>query len=129
GHSAGCQVILSAAEALPPGSIDRIVLLAPAVSPEYDLRPVLRAARGGLDVFCSSRDVFFLGAGVALVGTTDGRFGQSAAGRTGFRVTPESSEDLLLYRRLRQHPWDPCVSWTGNYGGHYSVYKPEYLRV
>jgi hypothetical protein len=129
GHSAGCQVVLSATEALPPDSLTRILLLAPAVSPEYDLRPALRAARGGVDVFHSERDVFFLGAAVALAGTTDGRFGQSAAGRTGFHVAAQAPEDVALYGRLRQHPWDLCVAWTGNHGGHYSVYRPEFLRA
>jgi pimeloyl-ACP methyl ester carboxylesterase len=129
GHSAGCQVVLSAAEALPPDSVRHIILLAPAVSPDYDLRPALRAARGGLDAFHSERDVFFLGAAVAVAGTTDGHFGQSAAGRVGFRVAPESPEDAALYTRLRQHPWDVAVAWTGNHGGHYSIYRPEYLRA
>ena len=43
GHSAGSAVILAAAEALPPDSVDRIILLAPSVSMSYDLRPALRA--------------------------------------------------------------------------------------
>jgi hypothetical protein len=129
GHSAGCQIVLSAAEALPPDSVERIILLAPAVSAEYDLRPALRVAHAGIDVFHSNHDVFFLGLAVAVAGTTDGHFGRSAAGRTGFHVEPQTAEDLVLYGRLRQHPWDDCVAWTGNYGGHYSVYKPEYLRA
>ena len=32
GHSAGCAVVLAAAEALPPGGVERIVLLAPSVA-------------------------------------------------------------------------------------------------
>src|SRR5262249_44124283 len=49
GHSAGCAVVLSAAESLPPGSVDTAVLLAPAVSADYDLRPTLACARRGVD--------------------------------------------------------------------------------
>jgi hypothetical protein len=129
GHSAGCQIVLSAAETLPPASVERVILLAPAVSADYDLRPTLRAACRGVDVFHSDHDYFFLGVAVAVAGTTDGRFGHSAAGRTGFHVDPKTPEDVVLYSRLRQHPWDCCVAWTGNHGGHYSVYRPEYLRA
>src|SRR5262249_11470416 len=41
GHSAGCALVLMAAALLPPGSVERVVLLAPAVSADYDLRPAL----------------------------------------------------------------------------------------
>src|SRR5579871_1922815 len=63
GHSAGSAVVLAAAESLPPGSIDRIVLLAPAVAADYDVRPALRCCP--IDVFYSSRDRGYLGLGVA----------------------------------------------------------------
>src|SRR5205807_9465519 len=71
GHSAGSAVALAAADALPPGSIDRLLLLAPAVSACYDLRPALRSTRAGVDVFFSRRDRLFLGLGTALFGTAD----------------------------------------------------------
>src|SRR5262249_30928732 len=60
GHSAGAGVILAAAEALPPGSVDRIVLLSPSLSVDYDLRPALRCVRETLDVFYSTRDWIYL---------------------------------------------------------------------
>ena len=41
-HSAGCLVVPAAAEHLPPGSVTRIIMLAPSVSSDYDLRPALR---------------------------------------------------------------------------------------
>src|SRR5438105_2218438 len=50
-HSAGSAVILDAAEALPPGSVNCIVLLSPSVSADWDIRPALRCARDGVDVF------------------------------------------------------------------------------
>jgi pimeloyl-ACP methyl ester carboxylesterase len=127
-HSAGSAVVLTAAEALPPDSIDGIVLLAPSVSADYDLRPALRSTRRGIDVFCSERDVFFLGFGVSVVGTAD-RHWSAAAGRVGFRPVIATPEDAALYTRLRQHPWHPCVAWTGNPGGHYSCHSPGYLRA
>jgi pimeloyl-ACP methyl ester carboxylesterase len=61
GHSAGAAVVLEAAVALPRDSIERVVLLAPSVSSRYDLRPALRSACQGIDVFYSERDWFVLG--------------------------------------------------------------------
>jgi pimeloyl-ACP methyl ester carboxylesterase len=128
GHSAGAAVVLAAAEALPPDSVDGIVLLAPSISADYDLRPALRTTRNGIDVYYSRRDWFYLGLGIALVGTADGHW-RAAAGRTGFRPLVEAPEDTALYAKLRQHPWDRCLDWTGNYGGHYGAYQLNYLRA
>jgi pimeloyl-ACP methyl ester carboxylesterase len=129
GHSAGSAVVLAAAENLPPASLERIVLLAPAVSGAYDLRPALCAARLGIDNFCSERDWAVLGLGVGLVGTTDRRW-TSAAGRVGFRPVVGSPDDVALYAKLREHPWDACVTWTGNTGGHFGTYQePRYLHA
>jgi pimeloyl-ACP methyl ester carboxylesterase len=127
-HSAGSLVVLTAAEQLPPDSLDKIVLLAPAVSSTYDLRPALRTARRGMDVFMSERDVVILGAGVGLVGTTDRRW-EPAAGRVGFEPVGDTSEDTALYARLRQHPWDASVAWTGNSGGHFDTYETHYFEM
>jgi pimeloyl-ACP methyl ester carboxylesterase len=128
GHSAGCGVALAAGDVLPPGSLRRIVLLAPSVSADYDLRAALRSARDGIDVFFSSRDVFYLGLGAAIIGTPDRRWSSPAAGRIGFRQKAECSEDAALYQKLRQHDWQASVEWTGNHGGHYDGFKPAYLR-
>ena len=127
-HSAGSAVVLAAAESLLPGSLDRMVLVAPAVSADYDLRPALRCCRQGLDVFTSSRDTFYLGIGVAILGTTDRQW-TDAAGRLGFRPIIATSEDAALYGKLRQHPWDGCVAWTGNTGGHAGGCRRAYLKA
>jgi pimeloyl-ACP methyl ester carboxylesterase len=127
-HSAGSLVVLTAAEQLPPDSLHKIVLLAPAVSSTYDVRPALRSARHGIDVFTSERDVWVLGAGVGVVGTTDRRWG-AAAGRVGFEPVGQTAEDTILYSRLREHPWDASVAWTGNYGGHFDTYQTRFFEV
>jgi pimeloyl-ACP methyl ester carboxylesterase len=127
-HSAGSAVVLAAAEALPPDSVERIILLAPAVSARHDLRPALACARQGVDVFHSDRDWGYLGVGIALVGTAD-RHWAPAAGRGGFRPAVESPEEAALLARLRQHPWHPCLAWTGNNGGHYGAYQPAFLHA
>jgi pimeloyl-ACP methyl ester carboxylesterase len=128
GHSAGCAVVLAAAESLPAGSVDRIVMLAPAVSSDHDLRPALACTRRGVDVFYSTSDLLYLGFGVAVFGTADRERG-AAAGRVGFRPTLAGPADAALYEKLRQYPWDPRLSWTGNRGGHYGAYQPGFLRL
>ena len=116
GHSAGAAIILAAAETLPPGSVDRIILLAPAVSPSYDLRPALACACEGIDAFYSRRD------GISLllvaVGTADGSW-TCAAGRGGFGPVSDGPADELLYQRLRQHPWQRDFVGMGHHGGHF----------
>jgi pimeloyl-ACP methyl ester carboxylesterase len=127
-HSAGCAVALAAAQSLPPGSLERLVLLAPAVSATYDLRPALTAVSRTVEVFYSYRDWAALGIGVVLAGTSD-RLWTAAAGRIGFRPAQWCPQDEALYAKLRQHPWHPCVSWSGNAGGHYGAYQPAFLRA
>jgi pimeloyl-ACP methyl ester carboxylesterase len=128
GYSAGCAVILAAAEALPPDSVDRIILLAPSVCVHYDLRPALRTARCGIDSYHSDNDRMVLGLGMRLIGTAD-RCCSCAAGRWGFVPVIATQADAVLYTRLRQHPWDPMVAWTGNEGGHYGTNEARYLRA
>lgn len=127
-HSAGCAVSLEAACWLPPDSVERMVLLAPAVSATYDLRPALAVCRRGVDAFYSGRDWAALGLGTALIGTADRRW-SAAAGRVGFRPLPGCPGGQALYARLRQYPWNCCVAWAGNAGGHYGAYQPAFLRA
>lgn len=128
GYSAGGAVVLAAAECLPADSLERIVLLAPAVSPCYDLRRALASARCGADVFTSERDWWWLGVGTSLAGTPDGGRG-SAAGRRGFCPPPLEPGQEALAGRLRQHAWVPCVRWSGNTGGHAGSLAPDFVRT
>jgi hypothetical protein len=127
-HSAGCAVTLAATEYLPPGSLNRIILLAPAVSATYDLQPALRCVCRSVEVFYSGRDVAALGLGTTLLGTSDRRW-EAAAGRVGFRPPLDCAEEQALLTKLHQHPWHPCLAWAGNAGGHYGAYQPTYLRA
>jgi pimeloyl-ACP methyl ester carboxylesterase len=128
GYSSGSAVMLAAAEALPPGSVDRIVLLAPSVCTAYDLRPALRTSRCGIDSFHSERDRLVLGFVVGILGTSD-QACRAAAGRYGFTPALGCPEDAVLYAGLRQHAWDPVVAWSGNDGGHYGTFQIGFLRA
>jgi hypothetical protein len=113
---------------LPTDSVDRMILLAPSVCVTYDLCPSLRTARCGIDVFYSEKDSVILGLGTQIVGTAD-HYCRTAAGQYGFRPVIACPADAVLYGRLRQHPWDPVVAWSGHGGGHYGCNQAGFLRA
>jgi pimeloyl-ACP methyl ester carboxylesterase len=125
-HSGGCAVALAAAEQLPPGALERVVLLSPSVSAEYDLRPALRCPRRGIDVFHSDHDRAYLGVAVGIFGTADRRW-TSAAGRVGFQVPATAQDPLFL--KLRQYPWHPSAARAGHDGGHFGAHDARFLRA
>jgi len=126
--SGGTAVALSATEQLPADSIERVVLLSPAVSPVYHLRPALRAVRSDLTSFWSPRDKFILGFGTSIFGTADGLIGD-AAGRVGFRLPAgvDATSDAD-YRKLRQIEWDATMQRAYNYGTHIGTSMPLFVR-
>lgn len=109
GFCAGTRVVLAAAEQLPPGGVDRIVLLGPAVSASYDLRQALRASRQGIDVYYVPSDSV-LDRYETDVGTVDGKQG-ATAGRSGFTMG-------RCFPGVRQTSVD---------GGHYSTIHVNFL--
>ena len=64
--SGGSGVVVKALEQLLEQQVDRAVLLAPALSPGYDLSCALRAVRCDLVVFWSPLDVMMLGIGTTV---------------------------------------------------------------
>jgi pimeloyl-ACP methyl ester carboxylesterase len=129
GHSAGTAVSLAAAEQLPPGTLQRIVLLSAAVSPDYDLRPALRATREGIVSFNSGCDVIFLWWGTSQFGTAD-RVYAASAGLNGFRVpTSLDADGKALYERLIQVHWEPLDLFQFRGGWHHSPCMPIYLAT
>jgi pimeloyl-ACP methyl ester carboxylesterase len=123
GHSAGAAVVLAAAAALPHGGVERIILLAPALAPDYDLRPALACSCEGIDCFHSHRDG--VSALLSVVGTADGCW-KGSAGRCGFRPVGHAPEDALLYQGLRQHAWQ---REAGHHGGHFDWCRGDFLRA
>jgi len=120
-HSAGAAVALAAAEKLPKASIDRLVLLAPSVASEYNPLPAAKACKEGMDVFTSSKDIWALGVGVKIVGTTDDRRTSVAAGKNGFDLKKPDPA-------VRQQAWTKDDAKLGHNGGHYGAYAPDYAK-
>ena len=123
-HSSGAAVVLAAAECLPPGTVDRVVLLAPAVSPYYDLRPALACTREGIDCYSSWCDL--TSCALTLVGTTDG-YHLPSAGCLGFIPTADAPGDWT-YQNLRQHGWSARMMSVGDFGGHYGCTRLGFFQ-
>lgn len=120
GHSGGGGIALLTLEALPPRPIvDNVVLLAPAVSPQYDLRKAIRRAKHGIYHLYSPLDVGLLGLGTTLFGTVDRDHGPSA-GAVGFerpaQMATEEWEELQPL--LHQIQWSPELVPYGAAGDH-----------
>lgn len=121
GHSGGGGVAVYVLEALPAGhEITSAVLLAPALSPDYDLRRALKKTHEGIWNFYSPYDVGLLKVGTSLAGTIDGRMTQ-AAGAVGFAIPwGLSREERQLYgERLHQQKYTPRMADSGNTGSHF----------
>jgi pimeloyl-ACP methyl ester carboxylesterase len=112
GHSAGCGVILGALPQLPPGlQVRTVILLAPSVSPTYDVAPSLPHVSDHVHVFFSPYDRFFLSWRTSTFGTYD-NIRTRAAGNSGF-AGPSAASPILI-----QHPYDPAWKSLGNDGSH-----------
>ncbi|MCC7292788.1 MAG: alpha/beta hydrolase [Phycisphaerales bacterium] len=126
-YSGGCGIAVFALEKLKrSGLVDTVILLAPALSPGYDLAPALRNVRRCV-VGVSRRDCFLLGAGTRLFGTID-RVHTSSAGRVGFRpgkgTTPEQT---ALHAKLESLVWTPEWKSRNHHGGHTAWIHPVFL--
>lgn len=115
-HSAGTGLAVWALEKLPPDmKVQTLVLLAPALSPKYDLSAALRHVRGKAYAFYSSGDTLILGAGTAMFGTVDG-VRTVAAGLVGFSRPKDA--DPTQYQKLVQIPYDKSWLKYGDDGDH-----------
>jgi pimeloyl-ACP methyl ester carboxylesterase len=128
GKSGGTGLVVKALEHLPDNTVERVVLLSPALSPTYDLTRALRAVGREMVVFWSPLDVFVLGIGTRIFGTID-RIKTVSAGMVGFRLPPAAELPRQdQYRKLRQVRWQPDMASTGYLGGHVGPDNPAFLR-
>jgi len=113
-YSSGGFIALEALRCLPPHvGVERLVMLAPTVSPGYDLAPALDRCREAVCV-CSKGDFLINGLGALVFGTNDRRHTLSA-GMVGF---DGSSGDGGAVRHVRWRPGDVRRLW---FGGHFTV--------
>lgn len=120
GYSGGGGMAVMVAEALPPGiRLRNVILVQPALSPEYDLSPTLRRIDGTLVNFHSPYDYVLLGAGTKLLGTMD-RKHTSSAGKNGFDLEL-AVPDPRLRRKVEQRTWSSEMADTGHIGMHMGI--------
>jgi pimeloyl-ACP methyl ester carboxylesterase len=125
GHSAGGGVVLGAlARAEPTLRVGTVILLAPSVSPGYDLAPALAHVDERLHVFHSDRDTLFLSWRTGTFGSYD-NVKTRAAGNCGFDLNRLSSE---VKSRVAQHAYDPLWRELGNDGEHFGTIQYEFAR-
>ncbi|HRK31874.1 MAG TPA: alpha/beta fold hydrolase [Tepidisphaeraceae bacterium] len=124
-HSGGAGIAAWALAQLPEGvMIDAWLMLAPALSPRFDLSPSLARVRGNAYSFNSSRDPV-LGFGTRNFGTVD-RVRTDAAGRVGFEMPTHG--DAKQYEKLHQLPYN--ADWRRHYnsGDHIGATMRPFVR-
>jgi hypothetical protein len=123
--SGGAGIVLFACEELPPDFvIERVVFIAPALSADADLSPILRRSRRGLFNYYSHMDFAVLGVGTSIFGTTDRKHAPSA-GLVGFVEPADPAYD----GRIEQLAWEPDFVKLGNIGGHTGGFSTAFLKA
>jgi hypothetical protein len=103
--------------------VQTVMLLASALSPDYDLTKALKHVRGKMYVFYSENDTLVLGAGTKMFGTIDGKK-TMAAGLIGFKEPPDADKDQ--YAKLDQRPWVKDWMAFANAGSHIGCMSPSF---
>lgn len=124
--SAGTAIALWAMAELPERVVDRVILLAPAVSPGFPLEKSLRAARSDVYSFWSPRDLFFLGLGTSIFGTADGVKGKSA-GLVGF-AQPQALEYDADCAKMVEVEWNASMLSCWHVGDHAGTSMPPFIQ-
>jgi len=125
--SAGTAVALNALAKLPEDTVDRVILMSPAVSPTFPLVDSLRAVRGDVISFCSARDVLFLHLGTSLFGTADGIKG-IGAGLRGFSKPLDAESLAHQYAKLHEIHWEPAMMKLMHFGDHSGNSMPLFVQ-
>lgn len=125
GYSGGGAIALFVCESLPRDvKVHRLILLAAAVSPDYDLAPALEHCRCGIVNLYSREDWFHAGLLTETFGTMD-RKKTSTAGRRGFL---DASGTLCVRDGLTQVAWTPQWRKLGHWGGHLGYESRTWAR-
>jgi hypothetical protein len=126
-HSGGSGPATWALERLPADvQVACFVMLAPALSPGYDLSKALSHVSHNAYCFHSPDDDLVLGTGTKMFGTIDG-VRSDAAGRIGFQQPPDA--DAAQYAKLIQQPYQSAWSRFGHIGGHIGCMGSPFVQA
>ncbi len=126
-HSGGSGIVAWALEALPRDvMIERVIFLAPALSPGFDLSPALAHVRVGAFVFSSTNDIL-LDKMTPVFGTID-RVLSKAAGYTGFVEPPHPA---IAGEYVKLHTLQYTTDWLtiGNNGDHVGPLMTPFVKA
>ena len=120
GFSGGGGLATLVASALPVSvSIDRLILVAPAIGPGYPvIEAVVPHVREFVAVFASRADCQ-VGWGTRVFGTID-RKRTPSAGAVGFDA---------VHPKVLQWQWSPAALRQGHFGNHLSYLRPRWQRA
>lgn len=119
-QSGGCWIVVRALEKLPAGArVRTAVLLAPSISPAYDIATAADRCESGLVSIGGPGDLFFLALGTTVFGTSD-RLHTPSAGWIGWHHF-----SVPGFTELRWHP-----SWLryGYLGNHTTTSAVRFIR-
>ena len=124
GQSGGGAIAIWAAEHLTwGGDVEGVILIAPSLSPQYDLARAAANSKRGVVNFYSPHDWMLLS--TAITGTMDGEL-TASAGRVGFEE-PEAQSRPAAYDKVFQIPWEPSMARCGHSGGHLSSGASDFI--
>lgn len=119
-QSGGCWIVIRALEQLPiERRIRKAVMLAPAMSPAYDISAATARCQAGLVSIGGPGDFFFLALGTTVFGTSD-RLHGPAAGWMGWHYF-----DAPGFMELR---WHPAWFKHGYLGNHTTTSSPAFIQ-
>lgn len=120
GHSAGCGVALGAIARLPQARVEHLILLAPSVSPGYNLQPALAKVNAPIHVYTSTDDTMLQWRTSSF--STYDRVQTAAAGVGGF-TSP------FPPGRVIHHPFEPRWTTLGHDGGHWGPLADRFSQL
>ena len=125
-ESAGTAIAVWTLEKLPPDvHVESALLVAPDISPRYDLSAALSHVNHHLFYTTSPLDFGTLGVWSCVLGNMDG-VKDCGAGFVGFRAP--AGADAAGYQRLIRIPWQLTDILTGNVGNHTGGLSPLFAR-
>lgn len=150
GHSGGAAMTVLVLEALPTDHpVENAILLAAALSPDYDLCNAFMRTKHGITNFYSGGDALYLMAGTLALGTIDRQHAMSA-GAVGFRLPipwtdaeteqqkkfagggcpvwdVEKGRRILYDRYLHQIPYRAEMLKSFHLGGHFGPANRKFV--
>jgi hypothetical protein len=125
-ESAGTAIAVWALEKLPPDvRVETVLLVAPDISPGYDLSPALAHVDRHLFYTTSVFDFGTLGVWSTILGNMDG-VKSAGAGFVGFH--PPAGADAAAYQRIVRVPWKLTDIFTAHFGNHSGPMAMLYAR-